>query len=147
MDAMGEAFVAALQVALCLSKLKVYSVRANTYSSTFSLLTLYQRMLLEAATSSLFGHTIMEIDADFVSHQLAFTENGWMLFYRLPSYLASAVLTPQRAVIATFERFAILPESLRKDQLWSVQQILTAQECVGIDLTSRACVLTMILWA
>ena len=147
MDEMGEAFVTALQAALYLPKLKVCSVRANASSSTVSLLTLCQHALLEAGIFSLFGKTIMEVDKNFISHQLAFTENAWMLFYGLPSYLASAVLTPQSAVIETFQRFVASPESLRKDQSWSVQQILIAQECAGIDLRSRACMLVMILWA
>jgi len=89
----------------------------------------------------------MEMDKNIISNMLAFADNAWMLFYGLPSHFASAVLTPQSAVIATFERFADLPESLRNDQSWSVQQILIAQECVGVDLRSRACMLLMVLWA
>ena len=147
MDGMSKTFEAALQAALCLPKLKFCSVGANTSSTTVSLLTLCQHTLLEAGIRSLFGKSLMEIDKNFISYQLAFTENAWMLFYGLPSYLASAVLTPQNAVLATFQQFAALPESVRKDQSWSVQQILIAQECVGIDMRSRACMLSMILWA
>ncbi len=147
MDEMGEAFVAALQTAMRLPNLEVCSVRSNTYSRTVSLLTLCQYTLLEAGMHSLFGGKIMEIDTNIIPKQLAFTENAWMLFYGLPSLFASAVLTPQSAVIATFMQFADLPESLRSDQSWSVQQLLVGQECIGIDLKSRACMLLMILWA
>ena len=147
MDEISEGFVAALHAALRLPNLKVCSVRANTHSKTLSLLTLCQYTLLEAGIHSFFGKTIMEIDENIISNLLAFTENAWMLFYGLPSFFASAVLNPQSAVLATFQQFADLPESLRNDQSWSVQQILIAQECVGIDLRSRACMLLMILWA
>ena len=147
MDEIGEGFVAALQAALRLPNLKVCSVRENTYSRTVSLLTLCQYTLLEAGIYSFFGKSIMEIDKNIISNLLAFTENAWMLFYGLPSIFASAVLTPQSAVIETFQQYADLPESLRNDQSWSIQQILVAQECVGIDLRSRACMLLMILWA
>ncbi|KAL8643689.1 MAG: hypothetical protein Q9226_008186 [Calogaya cf. arnoldii] len=87
------------------------------------------------------------MDKNIIPNLLAFTENAWMLFYGLPKFLASAVLGPQNAVIETFQRFADLPESLRTDQSWSVQQVLTATECVGMDPRSRACMLVMILWA
>lgn len=147
MDEMSDRFVAALQAALRLPGLKVCSMKANTYSRTVSLLNLCQHALLEAGIYSFFGKTMMEIDTDIISNMLAFTENAWMLFYGLPSFFASAVSTPQSAVMATFERFADLPESLRSDQSWSVQRILVAQECAGIDLRSRACMLLMVLWA
>lgn len=147
MDEIGETFVAALQSALRLPYLKARSVRENTYSRTVSLLTLCQYTLLEAGIYSFFGKTIMEMDENIIPNMLAFAENAWMLFYGLPSCFASAVLIPQSAVLATFQHFADRPESLRSDQSWSVQQILIAQECVGIDLKSRACMLLMILWA
>lgn len=147
MDKLSEGFVAVLQATLRLPNLKIGNVRANNYSRTVSLLTLCQHTLLEAGIYSFFGKSIMEIDKNIIPNLLAFTENAWMLFYGLPSFLASAVLTPQSAVIATIQQFANLPESLRNDQSWSVQQILIAQECVGIDLRSRACMLLMILWA
>ena len=147
MDELNKGFVSALQAALRLPNLNVCTVRAKTHSSTVSLLTLCQHTLLEAGLYSFFGKTIMETDKNIISNLLAFTENAWMLFYGLPSFWASAVLIPQNAVIATFKQFADLPESLRSDQSWSVQQILVAQECVGIDLRSRACMLLMILWA
>lgn len=147
MDELSESFVAVLQASLRLPNLGGCSIRANTCSTTVSLRTLCQHTLLEAAIHSFFGKTIMEMDKDIIPNLLAFTENAWMLFYGLPPIFASAVLTPQNTVIATFERFANLPESLRNDQSWSVQQILVAQDYVGIDLRSRACMLLMILWA
>ena len=147
MDKMVESFVATLQQSLRLPNPKVCSVRADTHSRTVSLWSLCQYTLLEAGINSFFGKTIMESDKNIIPNQLAFTENAWMLFYGLPSYFASAVLTPQSAVLATFQQFANLPETLRMDQSWSVQQMLVAQECLGIDLRSRACMLVMVLWA
>ena len=147
MDKMVESFVATLQESLRLPNPKVCSVRADTHPRTVSLWSLCQYTLLEAGINSFFGKTIMESDRNIIPNQLAFTENAWMLFYGLPSYFASAVLTPQSAVLATFQQFANLPESLRKDQSWSVQQMLVAQECLGIDLRSKACMLVMVLWA
>ncbi len=147
MDEMVEHFVGALQASLRLPNLKVCSVTANTHSRTVSLLSLCQYSLLEAGIYSFFGKTIMESDKSIIPNLLAFNENAWMLFYGLPSFFASAALTPQSAVLATFQQFANLPESRRMDQSWSVQQILVAQECLGIDLRSKACMLLMVLWA
>lgn len=147
MDEMVEHFVGALQASLRLPNLKVCSVTAKTHPRTVSLLSLCQYSLLEAGIYSFFGKTIMESDKNIIPNLLAFNENAWMLFYGLPSFFASAALTPQSAVLATFQKFANLPESRRMDQSWSVQQILVAQECLGIDLRSKACMLLMVLWA
>ena len=147
MDVMGESFLATLQAAMRLSTFKGCTVEVDTHSRTVSLLKLCQHTLLEAGIHSFFGRYVMEIDNNIIPNMLAFSANAWMLFYGLPPYFASAVLRPQNEVITTFQRFADLPEHLRKDQSWSVRQILIAQECVGIDLRSRACMLLMILWA
>lgn len=147
MDRIGESFVSALQASFHLSNLETCSVRADTCTRTVSLLRICQYTLLEAGIYSFFGKTILEIDSNVIPKLLDFTENAWMLFYALPSFFASAVFNPQNEVLRTFQRFAELPENLRGDQSWGVQQILIAQECLGIDMRSRACMLLMILWA
>lgn len=147
MNKMVESFMGALQVALRPSNLGFCNVRADTGDGTVSLQKLCQYSLLEAGIQSFFGKAVMQIDQDVIPKLLAFNENAWMLFYGLPSFLASAVLQPQKSVLTAFERFVNLPENLRSDQSWSVQQILAAQECVGIDVRSKACMLLMILWA
>ncbi|KAI4200986.1 MAG: hypothetical protein LQ350_003555 [Teloschistes chrysophthalmus] len=138
MNKMVESFMGALQVALRPSNLGFCNVRADTGDGTVSLQKLCQYSLLEAGIQSFFGKAVMQIDQDVIPKLLAFNENAWMLFYGLPSFLASAVLQPQKSVLTAFERFVNLPENLRSDQSWSVQQILAAQECVGIDVRSKA---------
>ncbi|KAI4273322.1 MAG: hypothetical protein L6R38_006366 [Xanthoria sp. 2 TBL-2021] len=147
MDEIGSSFVTALHAAFRLPNLEISSVRADNGARAFSLRTLCQYTLLEAGIYSFFGKTIMEMDNNIIPNLLAFTDNAWMLFYGLPSFLASAVLVPQKTVLETFQRFADLPENLRNDQSWSVQRVLIAQECVGMDTRSKACMLAMILWA
>ncbi|KAL8835941.1 MAG: hypothetical protein Q9176_006625 [Flavoplaca citrina] len=147
MDEIGASFKTALLAAFRLSNLEIARVRAGDGSKKFSLRTLCQYTLLEAGIQSFFGKSVMEMDQDIIPNLLAFTDNAWMLFYGLPSFLASAVLNPQNRVLETFQRFAHLPEHQRKDQSWSIQQVLIAQECVGMDSRSKACMLVMILWA
>lgn len=147
MDRMSEAFITSLQPTLCWPTLEFCTVKANSGFKTVSLKALCQHTLLEAGIYSFFGTMIGQIDANFIQNMLAFNENAWMLFYGLPPMFSSAVSTPQRALRETLRKFASLPERVRKDQSWGVQQILIAQEIVGIDLESRACMLLMILWA
>ncbi len=78
---------------------------------------------------------------------LSFNQSAWMLFYGLPSMFFSAVSTPKRALIETFETFASLPESQRNKQSWGVQPLLIAQEIFGTNVQSRVCMLIIILWA
>lgn len=147
MDIMSQAFMKSLQSTLCWPTLDFCAVKANGGTNTISLKTLCQHSLLEAGIYSFFGSMIGQIDSKFIQNMLAFNENAWMLFYGLPPMFSSAVSTPQRALKKTLQKFASSPESLRDDQSWGVRQILTAQEIVGIDLESRACMLLMVLWA
>ncbi|KAL8804075.1 MAG: hypothetical protein Q9182_002788 [Xanthomendoza sp. 2 TL-2023] len=147
MDEIRASFGIALQAAFRSHNLEISRIKPVNGSRIFSLRTLCQYTLLEAGIYSFFGASVMQMDKNIIPNLLAFTENAWMLFYGLPSSLASAVLNPQNRVLKTFQRFADLPEVLRRDQSWSIQQVLVAQECVGMDLRSKACMLAMILWA
>ncbi|KAL8812803.1 MAG: hypothetical protein Q9200_000770 [Gallowayella weberi] len=147
MDEIGASFGAALQAAFRPQNLEISEIKAVSGSRIFSLRTLCQYTLLEAGIYSFFGATVMQMDKNIIPNLLAFTENAWMLFYGLPSFLASAVLDPQDLVLETFQRFSELPEALREDQSWSIQKVLVAQECIGMDSRSKACMLAMILWA
>lgn len=147
MNRMSEAFVESLQTTLCWPTLEFCTVKANSGSITVSLKALCQHTLLKAGIHSFFGAIIGQMDANFIQNMLAFNDNAWMLFYGLPPMFSSAVSTPQRALKETLIKFASLPESLRYGQSWSVQQMLIAQEIVGVDLESRACMLLMVLWA
>lgn len=147
MDRMSESWIKSLQTTLCWSTLDFGTVKADGGLKTVSLKSLCQHSMLEAGIYSFFGHMITQIDANFIQNMLVFNENAWMLFYGLPRMFSSAVATPQRALRETFQKFASLPESVRHDQSWGVQQLLIAQEIVGIDLESKACILLLILWA
>ncbi|KAL8993147.1 MAG: hypothetical protein Q9169_006568 [Polycauliona sp. 2 TL-2023] len=148
MDEIGASFETALHAAFRPSNLEISrSAAVNNGSDIFSLRTLCQYTLLEAGIHCFFGKSIMEMDKNIIPNLLAFTDNAWMLFYGLPSFLASAASTPQNLVLETFRRFADLPEDLRRDQSWSIQNVLIAQECNGMDSRSKACMLVMILWA
>lgn len=151
MDEMSESWVQSLQTTLSWSTMDYCVVKADDNEKggrkTLSLKRLCQHTMLEAGMYSFFGHKINQLDPNFIQNMLVFNENAWMLFYGLPQFFASAVLTPQRALKKTFEKFASLPESARQDQSWGVQQLLVAQEAMGIDLESKACMLLLILWA
>lgn len=152
MDEMSESWVKSLEATLrwptmdyCV--VKTHSTSINENRKTISLKRLCQHTMLEAGMYSFFGEKIKELDPTFIQTMLAFNENAWMLFYGLPHLFASKVLTPQRKLRETFEKFASLPESARADQSWGVQQLLVAQEAMGVDLESKACMLLLILWA
>ena len=147
MDDLGQNFRTALEAALQFPKLQAYGIRVTEKSSTISLLKLCQNSLLEADLIAFFGKSVMGFDEALIPNLLNFNEHAWMLFYGLPSRFASKVLTPQSAVLQALQQFASLPGDLRRDQSWSVQQVLNAMEYTGIDLRSKACILLQILWA
>ena len=148
MDQMNGSWVISLQETLCWSTMDYCVVKADgVHRKTISLKRLCHHTMLKAGMYSFFGRMFNQLDPNFMQNMLVFKENAWMLFYGLPHFFASAVLTPQRALIKTFGKFASLPESARHDQSWGVQQLLVAQEAMGIDLESKACMLLLILWA
>lgn len=122
MDKMREAFITSLQTTLSRPKMEFCTVKEYSNYKTISLRAFCQHTLLEAGIHAFFGTTVGQMDTNFIQNMIAFTENAWMLFYGLPSMFSSAVSIPQRALKDTLQKFAILPERLRCDQSWGVQQ-------------------------
>lgn len=70
-----------------------------------------------------------------------------MVFFRYPDFVGLPVTEPRRKIIDALKRFIQLPEEQRPEQSWSIKNIITAQEIVGIDLEAQASVILLIFWA
>ena len=150
MTIMSEIFIRSLHEStdpLRSSCFDLFKVKVPSGRTVLSLKKLCEYTLLHAGIDSFFGRELRQIDPDLVEKMVVFNKHSWMLFYGLPTYFAEAVKVPQRSLMKTFEAFTKLPEHERQSQSWGVQQILIAQENVGVDLQSRAAILLMILWA
>ncbi|CAD6574398.1 MAG: hypothetical protein ASARMPRED_006688 [Alectoria sarmentosa] len=80
-------------------------------------------------------------------NMLDFNDRAWMVFFGLPSIFSSEVTQARRKMTSTMTTFADLSETEREGQAWGIRQVLQAQETVGIDKESRACMLLLIYWA
>ena len=147
MDDMCKVFVTSMKNTLRWDRLDFCTLAKTEKSRRVSLRALCQQTMIEAATRSVFGSHLHQIEPDVVQHMLQFNQFVWMIFFRYPNTFGSPVLGPQQKLIEALETFIKLPEDLRSEQSWSIKTILTAQEIVGIDLRSRASVLLLIYWA
>jgi hypothetical protein len=112
-----------------------------------SLYSLCRFFLVEAATRSLFGGYLHDINSEVVENMLEFNDDAWMTVFRYPGFLEIPITKPQRNMMATLTKFIQLPQHSRGKAAWAIKNMLAAFEIVGIDLDSRASMMLMGLWA
>ncbi|VUC27966.1 unnamed protein product [Clonostachys rosea] len=112
-----------------------------------SLYSLCRFTMVEAATRSLFGSHLHNIDPDVVDHMLSFGDHAWQVIFRLPTFLNLDVIAPRKKLMDALRVFVQLPESQRSEQAWAIKNVLDASDSFDIDFESRACVLLLMFWA
>jgi hypothetical protein len=147
MDEMCQAFIVSLKNSLQPTKMDFCTLERYGATSRVSLKSLCRYTLVEAATRSMFGDTLHRLNPEIRQNMLDFNDRAWMVFFGLPEIFSQAVSKAHRTMTKTMKEFVSLPEEERAGQAWGIQQILKAQEIVGIDLDSRACMLLLIYWA
>ena len=95
----------------------------------------------------MFGDVLHKLNPEIAQNMLDFNDRAWMVFFGLPSIFSSAVTNARQKMTSTMTDFVNLPETEREGQAWGIRQVLQAQEIVGIDNQSRACMLLLIYWA
>ncbi|KAI0426694.1 cytochrome P450 [Xylaria sp. FL1042] len=147
MDAMCKCFLDALHESVQWDKLNSCGYAEDGDYKRISLYSLCRFAMVDAATRSMFGQHLHDIEPGIVEHMLGFNDNAWMVFFRYPDFFGLPVTKPRREIVKALKRFIQLPESQRSQQEWSIKNIIAAQEVVGIDLEARASVILMIFWA
>ena len=147
MDEMCRAFITSLDTTLWWDNLDFCTLESNEISKRVSLKNLCRFTLVEAATRSMFGDVLHKLNPEIAQNMLDFNDRAWMVFFGLPSIFSSAVTNARRKMTSTMTDFVNLPETEREGQAWGIRQVLQAQEIVGIDNESRACMLLLIYWA
>ena len=147
MDVMCKTFIDSISNTLRWENLDFCMLAKTDKGRRVSLRALCQQTMVEAATRSMFGSHLHQIEPDVVQHMLQFNQHVWMIFFRYPDTFGSPAAEPRRRLVEVLETFVRLPEESRSEQSWSIKTILTAQEIVGIDIRSRASVLLLIYWA
>jgi hypothetical protein len=147
MDEMCKAFISSLHDGLQPTKLDFCTLERTTSTRRVSLKALCRSTLVEAATRSMFGDVLHHLCPNIAENMLQFNDRAWMVFFGLPEFLSPAVANARRTMTETMKAFVALPEQERAGQAWGIGQILKAQEIVGIDIESRACMLLLIYWA
>lgn len=103
--------------------------------------------MVDAATRSLFGSHVHDINHSVVNHMLGFNDYAWQVFFRLPTFLGLGVSEPRWHLMDTLRQFVQLPQEKRAQATRAIQTVLQSLEHVGIDLESRTSVLLMMFWA
>jgi cholesterol 7alpha-monooxygenase len=103
--------------------------------------------MVEAATRSLFGSHLHNLDPDIVENMLSFGDHAWQVIFRLPTFLNLDVTAPRKKLMDALRVFVQLPESQRSEQAWAIKNVLDASDSFDIDFESRASVLLLMYWA
>ncbi|KAF7908167.1 uncharacterized protein EAF01_003922 [Botrytis porri] len=147
MTEMSEKFIVSLKDSLQPPKMDFCTLSRNGLTRRVSLKALCRSTLVEAATFSMFDKALHKLNPDIVQHMLDFNDSAWMVFFGLPEIFSAKVAKARKTMQKTMAEFARLPEREREGQAWGIGTILKAQEIVGIDIESRACMLLLIYWA
>ncbi|CAI6091935.1 unnamed protein product [Clonostachys chloroleuca] len=148
MDTIGSVFLEALHQSVQFDHLGFCtSAPPQAPCKHISLYDLCRFTMVDAATRSLFGSHLHDINHCVVNHMLGFNDYAWQVFFRLPRFLGLGVSEPQRHLMDTLRQFVQLPQEKRAHATWAIQTVLQSSEHVGIDLESRTSVLLMMFWA
>lgn len=162
MDRLAEAFINPLIATLRKDSLDFYLGRTHESAAiqdelynepvegSFRLTSLYSLcrvFIVEAATRSLFGQHLHEIEPNIVDLMSEFNENAWMVVFGYPKMLSNAVSGVKQKVITALVKFIRLPKEKRRKEAWIMKNMLAAMDLVDIDIESRASMLLMSYWA
>ncbi|KAK8026494.1 cytochrome P450 [Apiospora marii] len=147
MNEMCTVFMRALHHSLEWENLGVCTSWVHGSRRQISLYSLCRAVMVDAVVRSMFGGHLHDIEPDIVNHMLGFNDNAWMVFFRYPDFFGLPVTGPRNKIMSALRTFVQLPEDERSEQSWAVQNIIAAQNIVGIDLQAQASVLLLILWA
>ncbi|KAH9905725.1 cytochrome P450 [Xylariomycetidae sp. FL2044] len=149
MDEMCRLFMKALQNTLDWDRLDFCTTsRQGPSHRQISLYSMCRFAIVDATTRSMFGSHLHELEPDIVDCMLRFNDYAWMVFFQYPDLLGGLPVTePRRKIIEVMKKFIQLPKEKRHEQSWSIENIIEAQEIVGIDLEARASVILLIFWA
>ena len=147
MDCLCQVFISALENLMDWELLDFCTVSEAGLNRTVSLKAMCRYAMVDAATRSMFGSHLQQIEPNIIHHMLKFNDFAWMVFFRYPNTFGSPVDPPRQAILGALKKFITLPEGQRSEQSWAVKTVLAAQDIVGIDLHSKASVMLMIYWA
>ncbi|KAL9060601.1 MAG: hypothetical protein Q9162_000552 [Coniocarpon cinnabarinum] len=147
MDSMSSKFLDHLSDSMRWESMDFCTLESTLDKRTISLRRFLERIFVDATIVSIFGRHIHDIKADVADDLLEFNSNIWMIMFRYPELLSSAVRNPQKRLLPAFVEFLQLPEEARSEQAWYIKTLLQAQDHLKIDMHSRASILLMITFA
>lgn len=147
MDDICRGFLGALYKSLQWNQLDHCTSSVQGSRRRISLYSLCRVAMVDAATRSMFGGHLHDIEPRIVDYMLGFNDYAWMVFFRFPDVFGRYVTEPRRKIMDALRTFIKLPDDQRSEQSWSIKSIISAQEIVGIDMEARASVILMIFWA
>ncbi|ESZ95986.1 putative oxidoreductase, FAD-binding [Sclerotinia borealis F-4128] len=113
---------------------------------TISLLEWTRQVLLEGATTSFFGPSLLELEPQLFQSFFSFDDKSWKLTYNIPAPwsndMRSAKATAQTALTNYFE----MPKDRRPGACWLVETLEKEMKAVGIQPPDIAAYLMMYYW-
>lgn len=147
MDRIRDDIMSTLHQSIQWRQLDYCTRHSNGNGKQISLYSLCRFTMVEAATRSLFGSHLHNLDPDIVENMLSFGDHAWQVIFRLPAFLNLDVTAPRKKLMDALRVFVQLPESERSEQAWAIKNVLDASDSFDIDFESRASVLLLMYWA
>lgn len=120
---------------------------AQPEKKTISLYRWCFETLTHAMTVAFFGETLSQTEPQLSDDFRMFDENGWMLLYRYPWFLANGMSAPKEKVLQALIRYINLPLDRRSEAAYYLQSLEAQQVRVGMNDRDRAIHLQICHWA
>lgn len=113
---------------------------------TVSLLKWSQHVLLEGATNSFFGTSLLELEPSLFESFFEFDDSSWKLPYRIPNLFAKDVQSSKATAERALAQYFDLPREKRADAALVTHEIESAMRASGISSKDMGVLVLMFYW-
>lgn len=103
-------------------------------------------VLINSATQSFFGPSLLQVTPDLVRDFYAFDDDSWMLIYRYPRFLARNLYSAKNKITEAFTRYFQLPPNERPGACYHVCTQEANQREAGLSDRDIAIIFQMFYW-
>lgn len=103
-------------------------------------------VLVDAATKTIFGEILVELEPSMSQTFSTWDDNSYMVTYRYPSFLAKAAIRPRNKLIKALLKYLETPKEERKCEVEFVRELEDEQRHAGLSNLDSARVFFLIFW-
>jgi cholesterol 7alpha-monooxygenase len=148
LDVILDTVLSQLDAALTWPRLSgPYVLSSTTDCRRVSIKTLCSFLVTNATTRSLFTDLIFEYEPKLIDHMAVFNDYSWACVFNVPRAFTPKLNKAKDTLSQAVRQFVRSTREKRSGASWSINAIIDAMQCFGMDEDSQVAMLFMIWWA